>query len=946
MKFSKQLAYNSVSDWRLYYVQYNSLKKVISRLRKLKQEEWLLLNKSGTNLEGNEDQGEVGSSSDEDDDDDAAYDDEGRRRRRTPSQDGEEQENEDEEKEKEKEQGGERKKLLGKDKDKGEKRVKVSKDVKEFNYETISSDPTIPEEVAAGSLVEGSDMLQRTESTKKASINAVLRKELRKTASSSVLASLEAEGSVHQVGDAEDGSQSLNMTKGALPSTKMEHLPSHHASTEFGGGQEAEDLKELDWQSRSKIIRCRHEFDRVEKSFFEKLRVEISKVERFYVHMEHELERITRELSKDSVRVLAPPSKSDRADVSHQEELVLLRRALRKRYVEHYLELVELQNFAELNNTAVEKILKKHDKNTGKVTRQEFLNAPEYRNLEFPRASKLRALRTEAESDFASMFWNNDLEKATQELAESLHEIVVWERNTIWRDMLLSERRVRGFHGQKTTAGQKGAFTLAVKWTALSFSLFLGILVYIIGPTLLGYLQGTSSTKRGTAPLEFSDETEGAAQRCLALLTFVIFMWATEAVPLYITSLMVPPLTVMLRVFLEDETGLPLVASAASSKALSSMSSSVVLLIIGGYTISAALSKYALDRMFSSFVLSWVRDPSQMLLAIMLLAVFLAMWVSNVATPVLLNSIVLTILRGMPANALPLVKCVLMGVALASNIGGMGSPIASPQNAVALAQLKNLHQISFLEWIAAALPVALFLVLVSHAILVLVYKPQKYPLPIIPKHSFDFGLTHVIILLTLFSTLFLWCYKPAMVIIGSEGMIAILPVVVYFGLGILTKEDFNNLPWNVIYLVSGGICMGAAVSSSKLLNMIASALHRMLAGATLWQVYVVFCGFIYIVSSMISHTVSAIIVLPVVAELGASLGHPRLLVMGGALACSGAMALPVSSFPNMAAVSVESELGKPYLKASDIILLGIPLTLISAVVTCTAGYLLMYSMGF
>jgi len=146
--------------------------------------------------------------------------------------------------------------------------------------------------------------------------------------------------------------------------------------------------------------------------------------------------------------------------------------------------------------------------------------------------------------------------------------------------------------------------------------------------------------------------------------------------------------------------------------------------------------------------------------------------------------------------------------------------------------------------------------------------------------------------------------------------------------------------------VSGGICLGAAVDSSRLLALLTRALHAALSDAPLWIVFFGFTTVTFVVSSAISHTVSAIILLPVIAEVGASLGHPRLLVLGGAFACSSAMALPVSSFPNMAAISVESETGTPYVSAADVIKVGAPITALSAVVLLTAGYLAMYTIGF
>lgn len=436
-----------------------------------------------------------------------------------------------------------------------------------------------------------------------------------------------------------------------------------------------------------------------------------------------------------------------------------------------------------------------------------------------------------------------------------------------------------------------------------------------------------------------------AADRCLALLALTSFLWATEALPLYVTSLGVAPAAVLLRVFLGPD-GKPLHASDAAHVVMAAMGDQVIMLIICVYSLAAALSKLGLDKVAATAVLSRVRRPSSVLLVVMLLAVFLSMWVSNVASPVLLNSVVLPVLRGLPPSSHHFVQCILLGVAVASNIGGMPSPIASPQNAVALGQLKGLHEVSFIEWMAATLPQCIIMVFAAHALLMAWFRPGDVTLPLIPRHTERFEWPHYVVLTTLLTTVGLWCYKPTLSVAGADGLVAVLPILVFFGTGILTKEDFNNLPWNVVYLVAGGIALGAAVQSSTLLALVAGNLHFVLRHSSLWQVFAVFSVFMSLVSNAISHTVSALIVLPVIAEVGASVGHPRLLVMGAVLACSGAMALPVSSFPNMASVSVENETGKRYLHASDVIKLGTPMTLISATVVISFGYVLMLAMGF
>jgi len=666
----------------------------------------------------------------------------------------------------------------------------------------------------------------------------------------------------------------------------------------------------------------------LETEFFDYVEIELRKVEQFYLRMERELERITIELEGDAQRLmLSPVSRANLEDFL---------RALRKRYTEHYLELAELHTYANLNYTGFEKIMKKHDKYSGKISKDRIMALVDASKFGHP--SRLEDLLRRVEREFAGLFCSGMVNEAVQELRGALEELVIWERNTVWKDMLLEERRVHVMRtkkkGQETSADAD--HILKPLPLAVAILMFVFILAF---PSAITNLLPTHH--------HFTSAEIGAAQRCLALVALVSTLWATEAVPLYVTSFAIFPLSVLLRVFINnDGSGTAATAIQAASLALDAMAASVLMLIIGGYSLAGALSKLAIDRAVAIYMMSQVRSTTQLLLMVMGLSVFLSMWISNVAAPVLLNSVVVTILRGVPASSLPLVRATLLGISVACNIGGMASPVSSPQNAVAMAVLSSYHEIGFIEWIGTALPLCVLLVVICHLVLTAWFRPGHYGLPLIPKHQDRFDARHRVVIGTMIISVLLWCFKPALGIFGSEGIIACIPVVILFGTGILTKEDFNSLPWNVIYLVAGGICLGKAVKSSQLLYIVVGAVESILDGVNLWTMFFCFGVLTLIVSSIVSHTVSSIILIPVVAEVGQRLGHPRLLVMGCAIACSGAMSLPISSFPNMACVSVENELGRPYITNSLLMKVGIVMTLIAGGVIFTVGFAVMKSVGF
>ena len=246
-------------------------------------------------------------------------------------------------------------------------------------------------------------------------------------------------------------------------------------------------------------------------------------------------------------------------------------------------------------------------------------------------------------------------------------------------------------------------------------------------------------------------------------------------------------------------------------------------------------------------------------------------------------------------------KALLLGIALASNIGGAASPIASPQNLIALQNMNP--EPSWGIWFFVALPVCIISILLIWGLLVLTFQPGKGTtiVPIRPMKDKFTGVQWFISIVTVV-TIALWCVSHQLEdIFGDMGVVAIIPLVLFFGTGILTKEDFNNFLWTIIILAAGGLALGKSVNSSGLLHTIAESITSSVEGMSLYGVLVVFCGLILVIATFISHTVAALIVLPLVQQVGQSMPepHPNLLVMGAVLMASGAMGLPTSGFPNM-----------------------------------------------
>lgn len=378
----------------------------------------------------------------------------------------------------------------------------------------------------------------------------------------------------------------------------------------------------------------------------------------------------------------------------------------------------------------------------------------------------------------------------------------------------------------------------------------------------------------------FFDQIE--QRLCFAILVFASLLWATELFPLFVTALLVPFLAITLRVIRSPSDGTRLSAMEASKVVFASMLSPVIMLLLGGFAIAAALNKYGIAKSLASFVLSKATGkPSSVLFVHMLVASMASMWISNVAAPVLCLSLIQPILRSLPSTS-TFGPCLIMGIALASNLGGIASPIASPQNVIAIQNMSPPP--SWTDWFCVSVPLCLLGNSIVWAWLLTYYQVKNdHPLLLVPTPTTaKMSRVQMVIVGVTLLTIVLWCIAHTFRdTLGDMGVIAIIPLVAFFGAGILTKDEFNGFLWNVVVLAMGGIALGKAVESSGLLFTIASRISEQVMGLSTFEVLFVFCSLVLIMATFISHTVAALIVLPIVAKIGTQLPdpNPRILVM-------------------------------------------------------------------
>lgn len=461
----------------------------------------------------------------------------------------------------------------------------------------------------------------------------------------------------------------------------------------------------------------------------------------------------------------------------------------------------------------------------------------------------------------------------------------------------------------------------------------------------------------------FDDTDKGKSEkRCLAVLLFACILWASEALPLWVTSLSIILLSEILNIQFDAK-------SADSGKSLLAMIADPnVILLMGGFTIAAALHKYGIDVKVASGVQSIVGPnyPRLFILVNMCVGFLISMFCNNVAAPVVTFFVVTPILHKIQDRKY--CCCMIMSIAFACNIGGMPTPIASPQNAQASQVITDVlgeKPVSMVAWICFSMPICAVLIPVTWLLNLLYWKPTLQTIPIEgpPEEPNDttmrsnitnlstalqrgpWGWKHYYTLVITLATVLLWCLFSIDFIediFGQMGMVGLIPVIFLYGAGVLQAEDFKRMDWGILMLLGGGSALGSAVKTSGLLDDIADRLQNQFDHWNL-NAYTQFMFFnvaVIFIANFISHTVAAITMLGVVGKVGKSINMGTAFVLGGVTVDSGACALPVSSFPNVIAYGIKDADGVGYLKASDYLLISFAVEFCVLITMASLGWVM------
>ncbi|MCB1145474.1 MAG: SLC13/DASS family transporter [Leptospiraceae bacterium] len=409
----------------------------------------------------------------------------------------------------------------------------------------------------------------------------------------------------------------------------------------------------------------------------------------------------------------------------------------------------------------------------------------------------------------------------------------------------------------------------------------------------------------------------------LALIIMSLILWVTEAIPLYATGLLI----LIVEVALLSPVLKQSVPDFDRSIFYSSFFSDTIALFMGGMLLAEAIGKFHIDQWLLSKVMKSAGSGSARVLMMLLLTVaVLSMWISNTAATAL-GLILVQSLRNKipdPINLFPF----YLGIPFAANLGGMATPVGTPPNAIAMAILQKQNiNITFAGWMAYMLPLTLIVLFALWRILLWRYKLPENIETGKTENLFKWDKSVRVILIVFFITIFLWLTSPVHGL--PDGLIALLPALVFLALGILDTSDFRSINWDVLFLVGGGMALSAALGVTGTGALVASFLK--FPGMPVILTTLIFAIAGVLLSNSMSNTATANLILPIVAIAFAGDNiFPMLIVT---MAVSSAMSLPISTPPNALAYSSGS------IPLKEMIISGSMTTAVALLTAFIPGYI-------
>ena len=434
-------------------------------------------------------------------------------------------------------------------------------------------------------------------------------------------------------------------------------------------------------------------------------------------------------------------------------------------------------------------------------------------------------------------------------------------------------------------------------------------------------------------------------QRIIAIFAFATLMWVMEVVSSWATSVGIIVLMLLftstsgIAPFMTgDNLGEPLLYK----NVMACFADPVIMLFIGGFVLAIAATKTGLDAQLAKVLLKPFGTKSEnVLLGFLLITGLFSMFVSNTATAAMMLAFLTPVFKQLPPEGKGRIA-LAMSIPVAANLGGMGTPIGTPPNTIALKYLNDPEglnmNLGFGRWMLFMMPLVALLLFISWIIIRKLFPFTQKTIELKIEGGMKKGRNTWIVIVTFFLTVLLWLTDTLTGI--NSYTVAMIPFVVFAMTGVITKYDLEEINWSVIWMVAGGFALGYGLNASGLAER---AVESIPFGSFSPLVILILSGVIcYLLSNFISNSATAALLMPILTVVCTAMGD-KLDVIGGtptvligvAIAASSAMVLPVSTPPNALAFSTN------LIHQNDMVKVGIIVGMISMLI----GYGVLFCIG-
>lgn len=436
-------------------------------------------------------------------------------------------------------------------------------------------------------------------------------------------------------------------------------------------------------------------------------------------------------------------------------------------------------------------------------------------------------------------------------------------------------------------------------------------------------------------------------QRTIAIFVFAALMWMFEIIPTWTTSVLI--IVIMLLTISDSSlsfmkgSGIPAeMGTFVSYKSImATFADPVIMLFLGGFILAIASTKVGMDVQLARVLLKPFGKKSEFVLLgfLMVIGIF-SMFMSNTATAAMMLTFLAPVLKTLPPDGKGRIALAL-AIPIAANLGGIGTPIGTPPNAIAFQYLNDsLHlDVGFGDWALRMIPYVLVMLFIAWLVLLKLFPFKQKTIELKIEGAHEKTWRTYVVWITFAVTILLWMTEQLTGL--NSNVVAMIPVGVFCVTGIITKDDLKEINWSVLWMVAGGFALGLALTSTGLAEHLVTSIPF---GEWLPIAVILVSGFIgYFISNFISNTAAASLIVPILCAVGVGMGETldplggsKTLLIGAVLCTSLAMLFPISTPPNALAHSTGLVTTKDMTKVGIII----------GIIGFILGYAMLFLIGF